>query len=98
MTAFAALGCGSDDADPAGSPEQQRVRAVVRHELTREQLPSNLVNCIIRGARRELTSGPIGRKLAQDPTNLGRPARATGEQLGARLATACVRKLGLTQA
>lgn len=70
----------------------------IRHELTRGQLPPNLVNCILRGARRELTSGAIGRKLAQDPTNVGGLSRAAGEQLGAGLARDCVRRLGLSRA
>jgi hypothetical protein len=70
----------------------------IRVGLTQQQMPSSLVDCITGGARRELTSGELGRKLAADPANLALLESAAGEALGAKLAHACVRKLKLTQA
>jgi hypothetical protein len=100
--------------DLAGTSDSEIVRAYVQPDprilvvpiavctirtgLARQGLPSNLINCITGGARKELTSGALGRKLAEDPANIVLLRHAVGEALGARLAHDCVRKLNLTSA
>ncbi len=70
----------------------------IRAELVDVDLPASLVNCIMRDARRELTTGALGRKLAEDPANISFLQGEAGQRFGARLARACVRKLNLSSA
>ncbi len=70
----------------------------IRSQLANSQLPESLVNCIVRDARRELTTGALGRRLDEHPADLGILDAVGGERFGERLAQACVRKLDLSSA
>jgi hypothetical protein len=70
----------------------------IRVGLMQQNLPPSLVDCITGGARHALTSGALGRRFAEDPSNLDELLSGGGESLGAKLAQSCVRKLKLSRA
>jgi hypothetical protein len=70
---------------------------IVRVELADSGAPPNVVACIERGIRRELTTGALGRRLDRDPSSIAALQSADGERLGARVARACVRSVATGQ-
>jgi hypothetical protein len=61
----------------------------VRIPLEREHVPQAMADCIVRGFRRELTTGALGRRLARDPAALNVLQSAEGERIGERIGRAC---------
>jgi hypothetical protein len=68
----------------------------VRIPLEREHVPRAMADCIVRGFRRELTTGALGRRLARDPAALDVLQSAEGERLGERIGRACAREAATT--
>lgn len=67
------------------------VVCALRHELPQSAQAAPFVACVTKAVRRELTSGALGRELAEDP-DIGLLESERFERVMEAIATACVRQ------